>query len=298
MVAGAYWLTAFKFDKKVLAYGVVCVLSLLLNPYGYKLIVFDVTHSMNKNMKTMLLDWQSIDAKTALGMVICLIMLLFMLNIYYTGIKSKVIPTQYILLSCIFFVMCLSSQRHIIYYIPVGILIIMNSNLFCSKIQINYKLIDLGLLILSIALFCVILTEDSDTFKKEYCDNFVPQELYDLVVKTNKEDSTGLYMSEFAENVFVKDGVKSYGSGAYPMISERAVVQYVMDNRCNDNVLEYCIKQNGFTKFLVPKINTTNTGEYVILENNIYYYLRNNEDYKKLYEDDNFAYFVRKDLVE
>ena len=133
VVAGLFWLVKVR-NKHMLATGVICAITTLINPYGIKLILFNFSHNFDSTMKEILLDWQPIDAKTTLG-VICYV-IIFLLIINLVSVKRK--DWFIILLSCAILYLSFTSARHLLYLFPLVLIVIADGKLL-SKVSERFE---------------------------------------------------------------------------------------------------------------------------------------------------------------
>ena len=120
VIAGVFWLVHLR-NKESLICGIVCVLSTGINPYGYKLVLFDLAHNNNSVMKDLLLDWRPIDAKEEYGIMCFIVLAIILFNIL---VSKYEIDYFTIIISILFLYLILSSARHMIYIIPIFILLL------------------------------------------------------------------------------------------------------------------------------------------------------------------------------
>jgi hypothetical protein len=291
VIAGVYWLTLLKRDKIVLLYGFLFGVSLGLNPYSYKMIVFDMMHNFNSTMKIVVKEWKTVDAKTGLGIAVALLFLLVIFNLYYTAREN--INIEYILLFCIFFYMTMGSVRHFIYCIPFAILIIINS-------EFDFKFnLDLKYFVFAFSLLLILISYSTFTcdYNTDYAMNYVTDELANYLVETNSDTSDGLFCDYNTISAIPNEyGIKTFVGGAYPLTSGRTNDMLTMISYASSSQEESMIDYYGLTKFVFFKYNLD--VEYYTITSPLYDYLSTNDEYVQLYDDDFIVYFVRKDILE
>lgn len=292
VITGAYWLCYWR-DWKTILLGLVSIAALGVNPFGYKLIYFDITHNADSVMKTIIRDWHSLDFKmesgVAIGMMIVLI-LFFLLNMPRT--KENFV---YVLLFIGFLVMTISSMRHFLYMYPVALILFIKGQFTVPE---KLKLIDIktfGVPTWFITVFTVfLLVLFGVNFKEtenEYTMNYITPELNEAMAKTTAETNDGLFTGDV--NVW-SSGYKSFQSGAFPHTRERVIDSYIMLKGSETQIADI-INFYKLDKFLFFKTEKSETG--YTLHTNLYDYMINRPDeYVLLYDDDVLVYFVTKEV--
>ena len=285
-VAGVYWIVYFR-NIKVLVYGIICLLSTLINPYGYKLVLFNLSHNFNSVMKQVVQDWKPIDAKETYGVLIAIFLVVFFVNYIYSKKKNL----EYLFLSFIFFFMSLGSARHIIYLIPLSIIIIGDSRIK-KDLRYNYMpYVSFGLCILFLLnSYSVLANKDYDAI---YAMDYVSDELANLLKETNKDSSDGLFND--VSFVYTCDyEAKNFVTGGFPLVESRCLDSSVLLRYASVTSIESIIDYYDLNKIVFSKWCAD--VEYYTLENPLYDYLNSSDKYVKLYDDDFLVYFVDRSL--
>ena len=284
VVAGVYWLFCFR-TKKLLLQGVVIAFTTLINPYGYKLILFNFIHNFDKTMKSIILDWKGMDAKFEIGAICALIILMFI----FLVTKQLKLHLPHFILSLLLIYMSFCSLRHIIYLIPLLYLYIIYFD-----VSIEYNIHSSRLNVLTFNIILAILVIFNTLFScnyKDYSCNFVDSKLNYLIDTTIDADSTGL----FNEHDFISMtnyGKKNFITGAYPLIAQRYKDACVLLKHGTYSQISDIIDYYKLDKFIFNKYNSDVT--YYKLVNPLYDYLVNSSEYKCLYDSDKLVYFIRK----
>lgn len=281
-IAGIYWLFALR-ERKSLLLGIISAITTLINPYGYKLILFDVLHNGNKVMKSLIMDWRAIDGKTTegiLGIIILFIVIVSMI------LNEKKDLTIYVLTFIMMF-LTLQSERHIIYLMPLGIYHICNMK-NVAQIKIKEYIVWLNLIVVTMVGTIFVKTFINPDYEKDYCMRTLDSELLEIVQENGYE---GLFTSD---DVLLAYGGKPFMIGAYPLNEGRTITTYFMNKYANPTYIENIIENYELNKFL---INTTSTDiESMNYYSLLYDYLSNNDDYEMKYSDEYYSYFIRKEV--
>lgn len=283
VTAGVYWLTKVR-KKKVLLYGVVIALSTLINPYGYKLIAFNLFHNFDNTMKTLIADWRGLDAKTSIG-VLCALIILYFVGLMITQRKQNI---TYILMSFIVLFMSFGSIRHLIYLMPFIFIAIENDKFSPVLAKLNTDYVMLFCVGLSI-LVCITTFITSDYVS--YSDNMIDSKLADVISKEVDSNSIGLF-NDHDYISMTEYGKKNFVTGAYPLISDRYKDLHLMLNWGTETQVKNIIDYYNLDKFIFNKYNTSVS--YYDIYNPLYEYLSNNSDYECLYDSDMLVFFKRK----
>lgn len=287
IVAGVFWLTELKRDKRVLMTLPAYLFGLVVNPYGPNLILFDIEHNFDPVMKELVLDWRCIDGKESLGQICTVIVLLVMFFLIGTKLKRHAFD---LVMIGVVFVMSFQSARHLIYLAPF----------FYSIVLDNEYDLDIGetartfasLFCVGIAVLSMMQAFGSTTYATSYAMDYMEPELVDAVVETNSETSDGFF--GYGDQVWTL-GLKSFVSGAFPCTRERTMDSYEMQNSASDARIAEIIEKYGLTKFLSVKYNQA--ASYLEGNGLLYDYLASHDEYELLYDSDYYFYFVRKDLL-
>lgn len=289
VVAGVYWATELKFNKKILAVLPVYVLGLVVNPYGYQLPVFDLTHNFDSVMKEIVLDWRAIDAKTTLGMLCAVVVLGVVFFLIGTDIKEHAFD---LVMTALVLYMSFGSARHLIYLAPFFYSIVLDN---------KYKLKLSELALQAFALFCagiamlsVTQAFTSENYSVTYAADYTEPELIEAVLETNKDTSYGLYCTDIS---LWQYGLQHFTSGAFPCTKERTLVAYELGYSASEQRIEELIEEWELTKFLAIKYNPAISYRE---ENGVLYdYLvAHDDEYEMMFDSDFYFYAVRKDLLK
>lgn len=283
VVAGIYWLVSYR-NKKLIGVGCLILLSTCINPYGYKLLVFNFIHNFDSTMKVIIKDWISLDAKTSIGLCCTLFILWSIVLIANTKSINK--PILYLSI-CVLY-LTFGSVRHFIYFVPLLLLIIKDSDLDLTlKFDNTYLvLFSLGL---SILVCFSTFTGDYDSYSYNYVDSELEKLIYEI------EDSEGTFNDHSFVDL-VRYGKQDFITGGYPLHSQRVVDTYTIINNAGVADVEKIIDYYKLDKFIFNKYNLLNfekTG--YLITNTLYNYLIDNEDYELLYDSEELVYFRKKE---
>lgn len=286
VIAGIYWLTDLRSDKKIPLYGLVYLISTLINPYGYKLVVFNLMHNGDKVMKKYVLDWRALDAKTSTGVFCALFIFICIVTLYKVDLKKHIFE---VVMMFLFIFMGLQSVRHLIYLTPFYITMVLDNDF---KLEISKSIMRfVTFFFVSLAILCNYNAFTSDNYKQLYALDYVDDELRQLIIDTNKDSCDGIFTADVD---MWSLGLKSFGSGAFPCTRQRFLDSYLIMYSGSNKQIAQVIDYYGLTKFVFSKNNIL--VDYYLLNNVLYDYLSNNDDYKCLYDSDFYCYFVRKDI--
>ena len=287
-VAGIYWLTNLRSEKKILLYGIGYLLSTLINPYGYKLVVFNLLHNSDKIMKQYVLDWRALDAKTATGVLCAFVIFMCIISLYKVNLKRHLFDV--VMLFIVIF-LSLQSVRHLIYLTPFIVSIVLDTKFTLKKFT-NEQLGYISLFFIGLSVLVNISAFSSSSYKEDYAMDYVDDDLKQLLIDTNKDD---------CNNIFTADidiwslGLKSFSSGAFPCTKQRFEDSYLIMYCGSDSQIKQVIDYYGLTKFVFSKNNILI--DYYNVNNTLYEYLSNNDEYECLYDSDFYCYFVKKGVV-
>ena len=110
-----------------------------------------------------------------------------------------------------------------------------------------------------------------------------------MIVDTNKDSCDGIFTADVDMWAL---GLQSFGSGAFPCTRQRFLDSYLIMYSGSNEQIEQVIDYYGLTKFLFSKNNII--VDYYVVDNTLYGYLANNDDYECLYDSDFYCYFVKK----
>ena len=287
VIAGVFWLVHLR-EKKVLIFGVVCALCTLINPYGYRLILFNFAHNGDKVMKLSINDWRPIDAKLEYGVVCFIILAIMLLTICIGKYENDWFVT---ILGILFLYLVLQSARHIIYLLPVYVMVLGRCDL-PDVLEVKKRSILYGLIV-----FFTIIGVGACVhslvvnYPVNYCMNYTDDKLKSLLLETNKDTSEGLFSTEMI-NFNGEIELKGFYSGGYPLCPSRVVDSLYMQYYASPKEIEKIINHYGLTKFCFVKGNVEFVGYNV--NSSLYNYLKDNSNYKCLYDGDYYCYFVKE----
>lgn len=282
VVAGLYWLVYYR-NIKLLVFGVVMLGLTCVNPYGYKLVLFNISHNFNSVMKTLLLDWQSIDAKTEIGFVVSLLVLHFIWNIF----NSKTFDRVIFYLSLCTLLLSLGSIRHIIYFIPLAII-----GVAYSRVDFKLNFNNSWLVAFFVGLWCLTSFSTFSGDYNSYSYNYVSEELEEIIY--NIEDDNGLFNEHDFVNM-TRYGRKNFITGAFPLHSQRVIDGYMMLHYLSPNQLQDVIDYYDLNKFIFNKYNLENfTKTGYLVTNNLYNYLMESDSYEIVYNSEELVYIRKK----
>lgn len=289
LVAGLYWLLELNRDKQVLKLLPIYVLLLCVNPYGFRLALFDILHNFDPVMKEVILDWRAIDGKDTLGKLCALIIIGVV--VYLIGCDYKEHKFDILMIFIVLY-MSFGSARHLIYLAPFLYPVILD-NKYELKLN-NTVRFSLYCFLVGIALLSCIKGFSAKDYEKTYGINRVAPELLEALQATNADTCDGLYAT--TEVALWQYGLKTFASGAYPYIRERAIAIHELTYSASDERIKELIDEWGLTKFLAIKYNPTLS--YSDRPGLLYEYLTaHSDEYELLYDSNFYYYFVRKDLV-
>ena len=286
-IAGIYWFTDLRSNKKIPFYGIIYLLSTSINPYGYKLLLFNLAHFGDSIMKKYVFDWRGLDAKESYGVICAILIFICIVNLYNVDIKENLFDVS---MTFIIIFMGLQSVRHLVYLVPFFISVSLNNNhisVSLNKSVLKYILV----FFTGLATVCNYDAFTCKTYNTDYAMNYIDDELKDLLIKTNSSSSNGLFSDEVP---LWGKGVKSFTSGAFPCTRQRFLDSYLMMWTGSNSQIESIIDYYGLTKFCFKKTNTL--VDYYTVNCVLYEYLVNNDDYICLYDSGYYCYFVRADL--
>lgn len=289
IVAGVYWLVELMNDPKVISVGLLCALGLGINPYGYKLVVFDFLHNFDPVMKEIVMDWRCIDGKETVGVVCTLVVIGVVFFLIGTDIKAHAFD---LIMTGLVFYMSFQSARHLIYLAPFFYSIVLD-NKYEFKLKSAVKFY-LTWMCVGIAVLSWIQGFSAKDYERSYGMNYMEPELVGILLETNSETSDGLYTSAGGCQVWTL-GLKAFASGAFPCTRERALAEYEMTYSASDARIMELIDEWGLTKFLAIKYNPAIS--YSDGNGILYDYLSAREEYELLYDSDFYYYFVRRGLT-
>lgn len=248
---------------------IISSLGILINPYGFSLVVFNLRHALDGTMGMVITDWDCLDAGTGLGILVLIVMIaVFYLNRGYERF-----------ISCVFIFMSLVNARHAIYLFPLLILGIASHD-FEHDFRFSRWYV-------SISLAWVLILSLFSFNPKQFNLDVMPEELEELLLEA--PDSTGLFTS--AVDV-IHLGIQPFTTGAYPMHPDRMQDTLTLLSFGSSQEIKAIIDHYGLTRFVFCKWNEK--CEYYQIENPLYGYLSGNPGYECLYDSDGLCYFVTR----
>lgn len=286
LVAGVYWLVELR-EKFVLMTLPAYVFALILNPYGYKLVLFDLLHNFDPIMKELVMDWRAIDAKETLG-VICALLIIGVV-FYLIGTDIKAHAFDLIMIGFVLY-MSFGSARHLIYLAPFFYSIVLDNKYefkLWDTVRFYFCWFCVGIAVLS-----VMQGFGSSDYKTHYAADYTEPKLIDAVLATNSETCDGLFAGDIALWSY---GIQQFTSGAFPCTKERTLAAYELLYSASDARISELIDEWNLTKFLAVKYNPVIS--YRNVNGVLYDYLSARDEYELMYDSDFYYYFVRKDLL-
>lgn len=273
-------------SKKAVALFLVDALATMVNPYGYKLFLFDLQHNSEKVMKIYNMDWQPIDTKNLQSMLLAgVVILILAIVLVSKGKKDKF----GILGFCAILFLSMGSARHLIYLLPFVIILLDGSELDLreSKTSENFCLI--------VALSIFILNVGDVVLSRNFASDYlcVPDDtdLHDSLVEVVRDEGNdGLFMDANCNFVYYW-GIQPFYSGAYPEAPSRWNDSYFMQYYASPQQISQIIDYYGLDKFLVTKYSEY---EGYLATSTLYNYLVDNPEYTGVYDGDYYALFVKK----
>ena len=291
VICGLYWLFWFR-DVKTLLLGIGVLGSLLINPFGYKLIAFDVSHFSDDMMKFLISEWAGLSLATYGGKVFALLLIIAFIHIMHMDRKQE--NWVYFAMYILFFLLAVNSRRHFLYMYPIALITFVLGqyedlkkwpikSLFAPTLVITF---------ISIWINMLVWMTYAD-FDKQYTMQYIyTDELRDMLKADLEENTEGFYDG----HVFI-DGLeyKSFLIGAFPYVKERSWDAYCMEYGSPKDI-EEVIEKYGLDKFLLIEKSRLAFDYPVMRDTNLYAYLKDNSDYECKYDDGRLAYFVKKEV--
>ncbi len=290
-VTGLFWLLYWR-DLKTVILGIICLLLLLVNPFGYKLIYFDLTHAFDNVMKKVILDWRGLDLSMMAGKAICIMLIVMFIHLLNMKITKN--NVAYVILFAGFCIMTISSMRHFLYLYPIGIYIIIQGQYKDVKFikMLSYSTITYLISVFTLVLL-VMFGVNFHNIETEYAKDYITPTLETLLDKTLK-DNDGLFTDDI--NIW-SSGYKSFQSGAFPYNRDRVLDSYTLITG-SDTQISTLIDYYGLNKFLFYKTHVDDRTTY-LLNSNLYDYMMSRpNDYVLLYDDDVLVYFVTTEVYD
>ena len=282
VVAFLYWVLCIK-DKATFILGCCSILCLCVNPFGYKLVLFDIYHFSNTVMKSISTDWAAINTSTLTGKVILFSLIVGFLCLIYCHATLKEPLT---LLYGLFASLTIVSARHFLYLYPFFVIVLLRCAVNIKDKEQIYKkvFILLSLLLCSIQIIYWLNIKD---IKSEYLHHYITDDLLVKIQNTLQEDESGFYDSDLDVWHY---GIKSFKVGAFTYTEEQNIATYTL-NHGSVTQIQDIIAKYGLNKFLIAKYKATPLG---VQHTNMYDFLNQSSEYVLLYETERLAYFIEK----
>ena len=292
-IVALLWFLVYRneLDKKYFIVGVSNVFSLLINPYGYKLVVYSIKMSLNKAGSVINSEFESLDAKDLLGLVIILMIVLFIYRMRVFVLRNNKRDKFFVCFLFFVLIMCVRSQRHFIYLYPVFFYIYVNTDEQFSIDIFDKSFKRILVYLFSLVSICFIVYGTINNFRSNYIV-YVPDKLRNIVVDNGDDDlyitnPGGLYLA--GQELGIKDFAQ-----CDVFSNERYEDSYVISNGCPDAYTDYIIDKYNLKKFLI----TVKDYDYPVKVNNyssLYIYFKSHSaDYEFLYDDGDYAYIVER----
>ena len=282
-IAGLFWLTHLR-ERKSIFLGIYNVALLGINPYGFKLILFDLAHNSEKIMKLYNKDWQPLDTKNVQSIVLSIVVL----SIIYLCCTHKIKRDLFAIIGLIAILfMGFGSLRHLMYILPFIIIILHNMEI--ERVENVFTTRVITLIIISFFLLNITSVLVKGNFKQNYLAVHIDDELGALLKETVTEPEGFFVDADMNEIMYY--GLTPFYSGAYPESPSRCNDAYFMNNFASSQHISEIIDYYGFNKFLVTKYSIY---EGYLVTGTLYDYLYNNDKYVILYDNDFCAYFVER----
>ena len=254
-------------SKKYLIMVILSILAIVINPHGIKMIFYPYQNMTYKIMLSCIDEWQKLNIFSIDG----IFYLLFIISIIYILFKNrKQVSFLPIFLISIFTLLAIKSTRFMPYLLIVATSIIPNY-FQTSKFKIDIVPIFIFVVLIFIVLSITFVIPQTNNSFKKISDNMIQ------------------YLKE-KENLVLYN---SYNLGSYLIYKDIPVfIDSRADIYINSNFSDVCQIEKGYQPDLLEKYNF-NT---LIIENKseIYFYLKNNDNYELYMQDKNNSLFIKK----
>ena len=284
-IVGSYWLFCWR-DIKTVLLGIGTLGVLCINPFGYNLIKFDITHFFDTVMKKVVTEWGGFDINTSVGKLFIMFLAILFLHILHMSREQE--NWVYFFLFFVFMIMTFISRRHFLYLYPIAMIVFVKGQ-FKDLKQWKFKsfIIPTLLIILVTGFIEVTVWQVIPNMERKYMKDYITPEL-ETIIDSTIGDNEGFYDGDL--NVW-DSGFKSFRTGAFPFTRERNIASYYMENGSTVTI-ETIINKYGLTKFLCYKYHKSI--EDTMTTTHLYDYLITNPKYELLYDDNLLVYFVEK----
>lgn len=278
-------------NKKGLKCLIVSVLGSLINPFSYKLLLFNFMHSNDKMMKVLIQDWKAVDCKTFLGVVIFLVIALYIFIVSISKNKSSF--SLVVSLAMLF--LTLSSARHMLYFV-VSIIYLMISSSISEDFKVSNEFLKYcSVSILFLGVLCSTNLLTTKDYEQDYMFDFVDDSTVTNINKYYKDkDYNGLFISSCFNSVH-QSNIKTFTCGIYPLVSDRVKDEIYMTWYSTYSDIEQIIDYYKLTGFVVDKYSCF---EGYSRSSVLYQYLISNDDYICLNDSDYYGFFVKKSIAD
>ncbi len=290
-IFGAYWLFCFR-DKKTFLLCCIEILFLCINPFGYWLPYFDITHFSDSVMKEVITEWRGFSVDDFAGKSIALFIGIAYLHLLH--MKREKENWVYFFLFAVFMLLNLMSIRHYLYLYPIIVILFVKGQYKdLKKWPVKSFFMPTLFILLMAGYLEIVAWLGMSEFPTKYIDNYITDELRVVLADTLSKDNNGFYDGDI--NVW-SEGYKSFRTGAFPFTRER-VIDSVHMEKGSSITIRQVIEKYGLNKFLCVKYRKAEDG-VTFTPRHLYDYLRDTDRYTLLYEDDYLAYFVDKEVLE
>lgn len=285
---------------KTFLWGVLYALSSLINPYGYKLLVFDLSHNGNEVMKQYVSEWRQLSPRFYSFWILLLMILLLSFYFIKGKIRNKnynILPRLSVSLRVWLIVSGVATflhARHSIFFalaLVVFYLEATNTTLVTIKKE-QHKQITSVVLILAL---CVLLTQSVGIIEKNYrsYENKLEPSL-EKVFLTYQDKNIA---SSLNVNTYYLD-IPTFSHPAYPLVAERNEDIILLElsfseERFNEFVDKYDIA--GF--YMQTKTHYTKNMLYT---SPLINYLEKSDDWVLVYKskENNHSFYIKKDSLK
>ena len=285
-VAG-FWYLLYRKDvtKKFLLIGLVNIFCLFINPYGYKLILYNFKHILVTQTEFNQ-EFAPLDATNYVGCTIIILFILLIWHLRKLDYENKQ-DLFFILFSLLMLFICARSMRHFIYVYICFLYMYGN-----TKDQFTLSIFDNSFkktitMVFILASIFIMYFGYINNFRSTYLP-FFSEELEKIILDNGEEN---LYVNAYLSVLPL--GIRDFAPvGAFtPERCDDCVILY---DGCADSYTEYVIKKYQVTKFLICNKDSSeprNNGGY----SSTYMYFKSHSDsYKFLYEDEDYSYVIKK----
>lgn len=268
---------------------VLSILSSLINPFGFKLLFFNLMHNSDSTMKVLIEDWKAVDCKTSLGVLVFIVIILYILVLRYCSSFNLFSFTFAI--AMLFMTLC--SARHLLYFIVSLLFLVCTCDI---KLRLPNKSVGiLCYLTLVIGLSSSISLFSIKDYNKDYGFNYVEDfTISSIKMYYEKDNYKGLFLNS-CFNTVLGSGVKTFTNGIYPLVSDRVKDELYITYYASSSDIKTIIDYYGLTGFVVDRYSIY---EGYSRNSVLYQYLSDSSDYICIDDTDYYGFFVSKSLVD